>query len=221
MGAYLSNYGYRAYRAYRAAPTGRQSDASISQRAPLSHSGHLIRRNKRQTHIRLVFSQHLRALTVATMSHESIRTDFTPFSRLGASWAHIPRVCTSLNVYMYVDQTQFLAIREPKRIFGTPDIVQITTLPCGCYVPIIGLRAITVGLRLTDTHMYMYTCTHQTQQSAQLPPLEEPDREPRRDVHPVDSLRPAVLYDKSIIHDRSKLDHIIARTALIPQETTW
>jgi hypothetical protein len=29
-GAYLSNYGYPAYRAYRAAPTGRQSDASIT-----------------------------------------------------------------------------------------------------------------------------------------------------------------------------------------------
>jgi hypothetical protein len=29
-GAYLSNYGYPAYRAYRAAPTGRQSDASLT-----------------------------------------------------------------------------------------------------------------------------------------------------------------------------------------------
>jgi hypothetical protein len=115
---------------------------------------------------------------------------------------------------MYVDQTQFLAARDPKRFFGHPDIAQVTTLPCGCYAPIIGQGTITVGLLLTDTHMYMYTCTHQTQQSAQLPPLEEPDRDPRRDVHPVDSLRPAVLYDKSIIRDRSKLDHVIARTAL-------
>ena len=58
---------------------------------------------------------------------------------------------------MYVDQTQFLAVRDTKGIFGHLDIVQVTTLPCGCYAPIIGQGTITVGLILTDTHMYMYT----------------------------------------------------------------
>jgi hypothetical protein len=58
---------------------------------------------------------------------------------------------------MYVDQTQLLAIRDPKGICGHPDIAKVTTLPCGCYASIIGQGTITVGLILTDTHMYMYT----------------------------------------------------------------
>ena len=107
---------------------------------------------------------------------------------------------------MYVDQTQFLAICDPKPIFGHPDIVQVTTLPCGCYAPIIGQGTITVGLFLTDTHMYMYTCTHQTQKSAQLPSLEEPGRGPRPDIHPVDTPRPAVLYENKHTLRQIKVD---------------